>query len=559
MVRELLFAMVLSGPGQPGGLQVINPLDYAPCGLNSLYAVNAIRGAGLSYEELRQALGPADARNAHSMADVVRAAEQVGMIAAPYRLTWAELKMMPMPAILVLQRPNDETRHFVVCVRAEEERAVTFDPPNLPRDVPREALELLWTGHAIVFPRTEAELAGITFRLRWLAVSRIAVPVALVGACVVGLATWLARRRRSASTLTWSGRALFRGSVLMPLGLIVSLAAAAVAWPMVYRPRCECDTRIDLGELPTGVQRATVRLRNSGRAPLEIRGVKSTCGCAVVQPPSMIAAGAEVDVPIQLSVVRGPQSAQLSVDTNDPDGAKTIGLRWFGQSPVEVRPKAVYSGGEPSHREFVRELVAPYVDGPGAKPPKLVETACGSGRVSVEVVGHRPAGLPASYGVTTVRRVGECILQVTVRPPDGPADFHDTVALTFQVGDASHRVDVPIRVRFSGSSLVADAGEVVFAAGRPAELLGQERTVEVRSWFGPPRCESVPTWLTWRVESCGEERYRMHFTVAAPPPGAEPQQQALIVTSGRPSDAPIGMTVRWYAGAPTRNSDVVPP
>jgi hypothetical protein len=343
--------MVLSGPGQPGGLQVINPLDYAPCGLNTLYAVNAIRGAGLSYEELRQALGPADASNAHSMADVVRAAEQVGMIAAR----------------------------------------------------------------------------------------------------------------------------------------------------------------------------------------------------------------AEVDVPIQLSVVRGPQSAQLSVDSNDPDGAKTIGLRWFGQSPAEVRPKAVYSGGEPSHREFVRELVAPYVDGPGAKPPKLVETACGSGRVSVEVVGHRPAGLPASYGVTTVRRVGECVLRVRVRPPDGPTDFHDTVALTFQVGDASHRVDVPIRVRFSGSSLVADAGEVVFAAGRPAELLGQERTVEVRSWFGPPRCESVPTWLTWRVESCGEERYRMHFTVAAPPPGAEPQQQALIVTSGRPSDAPIGMTVRWYAGAPTRNSDVVPP
>jgi hypothetical protein len=527
-------------------MTIVNPLDYAPCGLNCLYAVNSIRKNGHDYEAVRAALGAADGNATHSMADVVQAAEIIGMCALPLKSTWAELSQMPMPAILVIRRPDKGANHFIVCMEVGDDHAVTFDPPSGPRSVPREAVEHLWTGHAIVFPRSPAEGGAIISRLRWSGTMGVAKPLMIGMAVLIAIIVVVRALAIRTSSLAGCGRELLRAKVVLPVASILLLAGAAFGWPIVFRPRCECERRIDLGEMESGQHQATVCIRNTGRAELEIKSIKSTCTCAVTKPPSSIAPGGAVDVPITLKVSPGPQSAYLIVESNDPDGSKAIALGWFGQSPLATRPRSVFSSGEPSHQHFVRELVIQFPEGAGAKVPSLVEAKCTSDRVKVEAVGRRPSSMPPSYGFGTIRKFSEYVLRVTVAPPNGPADLKDKIELSLQVGESIHRLEVPVNVRFSGASFVPLADGVVFAANSWSGMVGQERSIDVRSWHGAPKCESMPPWLRCRVERVGDIDYRIKFTVEGTTPGELPRTEKVTLSALVPTDKPLSVTVHLY-------------
>jgi hypothetical protein len=546
MFRELTLILALGLSGQPEPMTVVNPLDYAPCGLNCLYAVNSIRKSRHDYDSVRTALGAADGNGTHSMADIVRAAEAIGLCAVPLKLTWAELREMPMPVILVIRRPDKDANHFIVCKEVGDDHAVTFDPPTSPRSVPQDALRLLWTGNAIVFPHDPAEGAAVVSRLRWHRVAGLAKPLAIGVGALVAIVLAVRALGFRASSLARSGRDLMRAKVLVPVASILLLAGAAFGWPVVFRPKCECDGRIDFGEMEPGQHQATVSIRNSGRAALEVKSIKSTCTCAVTDPPSSIAPGCAADVPVKLKVGRGPEAAYLIVESNDPDGSKAIALGWFGQAPLETRPRSVFSTGEPSHRDCVRELVIQFPEGAGAKVPSLAAAKCPSGRVKVEAVGCRPSSIPASYGFAAIRKTGEYVVRFVVSPPAGPSNFEDKVELSLQVGESIHRIEVPVKVRFSGASFVPLADGVVFAADSPAGLVGQERTIDVRSWNGAPKLESVPAWLRCRVEPVGDIDFRISLAVDGTPPGELPRTETVTLSPLTPTDRPLDIKVHLY-------------
>jgi hypothetical protein len=154
--------------------------------------------------------------------------------------------------------------------------------------------------------------------------------------------------------------------------------------------------------------------------------------------------------------------------------------------------------------------------------------------------------MPPSYGFVTIRKFSEYVLRVTVAPPNGPADLKDKIELSLQVGESIHRLEVPVNVRFSGASFVPLADGVVFAANSWSGMVGQERSIDVRSWHGAPKCESMPPWLRCRVERVGDIDYRIKFTVEGTTPGELPRTEKVTLSALVPTDKPLSVTVHLY-------------
>lgn len=110
---------------------------------------------------------------------------------------------------------------------------------------------------------------------------------------------------------------------------ILALGASALAGPAALAqeapapgPRLVFDNKLqDFGEVYQGrVLRFIFRFKNLGDAPLEIKAVKSTCGCAVLtRPEAPVAPGAESAIEVEYDSTRqmGMQDLQLFVISND--------------------------------------------------------------------------------------------------------------------------------------------------------------------------------------------------------------------------------------------------
>ncbi|MDM8004699.1 MAG: DUF1573 domain-containing protein [Phycisphaerae bacterium] len=98
--------------------------------------------------------------------------------------------------------------------------------------------------------------------------------------------------------------------------------ATAPADPNAPKLRCD-ETTFDFGEAWSGdvVEHAYV-IHNDGKSPLEVLGVRSSCGCTVVDYDKVIAPGGEGKVTAKLTVPKAfqpqPVTKTVSVESNDP-------------------------------------------------------------------------------------------------------------------------------------------------------------------------------------------------------------------------------------------------
>lgn len=81
---------------------------------------------------------------------------------------------------------------------------------------------------------------------------------------------------------------------------------------------------IDLGELPSGNQFATVSLRNRGESDLRIKEISSSCGCAVVNEDALgeLSAGETRDCRIRITVA--PGASKLAIVTFQFEGGLDV-------------------------------------------------------------------------------------------------------------------------------------------------------------------------------------------------------------------------------------------
>ncbi|MGK9476022.1 DUF1573 domain-containing protein [Melioribacter sp. OK-6-Me] len=85
---------------------------------------------------------------------------------------------------------------------------------------------------------------------------------------------------------------------------------------------------IDFGEIEEGsVKEATVKIKNAGKSKLEIRNIKSSCGCtAVLISNPVIEPGKEIGMKVKLDTKgrEGELVRTVVLFTNDPDNPKQV-------------------------------------------------------------------------------------------------------------------------------------------------------------------------------------------------------------------------------------------
>lgn len=139
---------------------------------------------------------------------------------------------------------------------------------------------------------------------------------------------------------------LRRSAVLMvAAGLIVAGGAAWAVWTYTARPAIAMDpTTLDFGPLSAPmVEARTVSVRNTGRAPLRIEAISSSCACTTGKmDATVVSPGAAAQMRVTFdTVAHGPQTGParhaVYVRTNDPRNPEV---------EIEVRAM-VLKGGSP--------------------------------------------------------------------------------------------------------------------------------------------------------------------------------------------------------------------
>ncbi|MDI6772750.1 MAG: DUF1573 domain-containing protein [bacterium] len=133
--------------------------------------------------------------------------------------------------------------------------------------------------------------------------------------------------------------------LLVAAGLVVAGGAAWAVWNYAARPAIALDpTALDFGPLSAPmVKTRTVVVRNSGRAPLRIEAISSSCGCTTGKMDATgISPGGAAQMRVTFdTIAHGPQTGParhaVYLRTNDPRNPE-----------VEIEVRAiVLKGGSP--------------------------------------------------------------------------------------------------------------------------------------------------------------------------------------------------------------------
>ncbi|WP_176014991.1 DUF1573 domain-containing protein [Victivallis sp. Marseille-Q1083] len=195
-------------------------------------------------------------------------------------------------------------------------------------------------------------------------------------------------------------------------------------------PQLELDSAsADFGTFPANQQQSTeFILTNIGDEPLDIKSIRSTCGCAVgkleqteLQPGD----SAKLAASIVPESIAGPFAKALFIQSNDPAGPKTITLRGNSIPLITVKPQPmIYAGtltaGHGWRQEFLLETSQPVKFGdvsieglPGAEVTICLQKTHGEAEENSSV-----APLQNSYLVT-----------VSFTPGDGLEQFRGSIQL----------------------------------------------------------------------------------------------------------------------------------
>lgn len=171
------------------------------------------------------------------------------------------------------------------------------------------------------------------------------------------------------------------------------------AAPAGHAPKAIVDT--PLYDFGTALEGTTVRhvfkIKNTGEGYLDIRGVKTSCGCTIGSPSkSHVAPGddSEITVAFDTRFQKGHQVRTITAFTNDPNNADlTMTMQGVIKKQVEASPdevdfKTVRKGSEGTREIVISDLV-------GGGPFQVGPISNSSSSIKV-VQEKRPDGKPGA-------------------------------------------------------------------------------------------------------------------------------------------------------------------
>jgi hypothetical protein len=221
--------------------------------------------------------------------------------------------------------------------------------------------------------------------------------------------------------------------------LVLAGGAYGVWWLAVGRPVLAGDKRFDFGTVPFVGDPVrlehTFVLRNRGRRPVEIRDIRTTCGCAAAEPSlRVLEPGATVEVAATLTLKQEGIKEARAILLYD-DGTKRDVLHVRGAARMRQR-LGFRAGPATVGPDRPLERVLLYFDYDSNSPPPAPRITAPDGvraeftRWTQTTQRTRAKGLPARWsGAVRIRLTGETL-------PKG-------AALTVVVG-ADQKVDLPL-------------------------------------------------------------------------------------------------------------------
>jgi hypothetical protein len=486
-----------------------------------------MRDVPVTWQELKNLLGPTDQDGTHSFEDLSRAASSLGLHPVPLEADRHALPGLPTPFIAQVQPKSegDGPPHFILVLRAEADRVILVDPPRVPRPVGSAYFARTWTGHVLVFAADEKQAQSLKIRghvqqgfsvvfWAWLVLGGIVLgSLATIRPAQVIVSWWARISRRT----RWTALAGVSGACLVIL---------FVPWLLSRLPRgapcCSLDkSSIDLGELQHGRHTAEIWVKNQGGSPLHITKVQSSCSCAGVAFPPVIEPQASAAIRVSLEAQPGPRQARLRVVSDDPEGPKDLLVTWHGKLVPWLVPPFIEGPPVLNGNRYERTVTVIYPKVNSGLRPQLKGVECDSDVIHVREVEDRPSGGTSRDGRTPAEQTGQLTLHVSVDAP-AQADWVRTrCKLLVQYGNsADDTLELPISVAFRHDPFGLDTGRLVFTAGRLEQLTGKERVVSLTAPFGSGLVvRNVPDWLRSDILSPPECRLAIRFTVIKPPPG----------------------------------------
>jgi len=371
-------------------------------------------------------------RDGTPLADVAKAAQQLGYGVTPFSTRGWNLSRIEGPAILHMLGPSRQNvedswtdKHFVVLLGYDpsQDQFLIYDPPNEVRYVERRYLTSRFSGVGLLVgpdkdhpPALEGALAG---RSLWQPAGF------LLGLASVWWAPRLWRRTAGKRQAT-----IAAGLALLLLPGCQRQAADAAPAADAYMAR-----RYLAGDVPAGRKIShTFHLENQSGRPFKITGISSSCTCThsfVDGQPGELAAGASTPLKAEFDTKgqRGKQRKSIIVATDSPDSQwQRIEFELVADvfQPVQSVPESVYFGalgrGQRATKHLTLEANDPVWQG-------LVPEVLGAGaRLQV-----RPLDSPSP-------RLKKYALEFDPPPANGPVRSE----LTFRFQKNGETLDVPV-------------------------------------------------------------------------------------------------------------------
>jgi hypothetical protein len=507
-------------PNRPADAAVIAG-DYRSCGINSLYVVCKMRSIPVRFEQLRELVGPSDSDMTHSFADLVRAAEQLGLPAVPMNVPFDQLDTLPMPLLVQIRSPHhpELPPHFLVVTKIEGGQVWLLDAPYPLATIGNVSFARAYSGNVLVFPVSSDQLAGATAPGRWSVWAKFVLPPLALVAVVLLLAV----PRRFAVVLA---RARLRRAIagFAVVGLTAAVALfGALYWNRQPTPPQLVFEREDfsLGELKIGTTHVEIPIRNDSDSPLHITGVRSSCTCAVVNAPSDLPPGGRGVIDVELAVARGGKTATVLVESNDPRGAQAVTLDWRGTAGMEIlSPNAFNLSAPLTAGALTKTIEVTYPGGDDSVPPVLERWESDSPLLHVSAGSVNPNAERVTINGKVVQVLGRFPITCTVAPPQHPGLFIATGTLHLRQGEETLARTVVFSIDFTQTGAVEQAS-LLFSGLRRSSLVGQERTISIAPKDAKESftlAQNVPDWLAVSLTRDGSARYQLHVRVAAQPP-----------------------------------------